>query len=97
MILVNNFKHWIENKIKIHKVGISDPLADEIQIQVMASGVNFADFLCMKGIYPTIPNYPFIPGLEVSGVIKKIGLNVDGFKIGDLVFGLKAAFGPLFY
>jgi NADPH:quinone reductase-like Zn-dependent oxidoreductase/3-oxoacyl-(acyl-carrier-protein) synthase/2-polyprenyl-3-methyl-5-hydroxy-6-metoxy-1,4-benzoquinol methylase/acyl carrier protein len=77
----------IENKIKIHKVGISDPLADEIQIQVMASGVNFADFLCMKGIYPTIPNYPFIPGLEVSGVIKKIGLNVDGFKIGDLVFG----------
>ena len=37
-----------------------------------AIGVNFADLLQRMGIYPGTPKPPFIPGLEVAGVVEKV-------------------------
>lgn len=41
------------------------------------------------GLYSATPETPFIPGLEFSGIISKLGEKVDSqFKIGDRVFGV---------
>ena len=58
---------------------------NEVLISVAACGVNFPDTLIVQGKYQFKPNPPFSPGGEVSGVIKKIGANVENFKIGDKV------------
>jgi NADPH:quinone reductase-like Zn-dependent oxidoreductase len=47
------------------------PKPGEVLIRVKAIGVNFADLLQRMGIYPETPKPPFIPGLEIAGVVEK--------------------------
>src|SRR5580698_283855 len=48
------------------------PKPGEVRIRVKAIGVNFADLLQRMGLYPGAPKPPFIPGLEIAGVVEKI-------------------------
>ena len=47
------------------------PKPGEVLIRVKAIGVNFADLLQRMGLYPKTPKPPFIPGLEVAGVVER--------------------------
>jgi NADPH2:quinone reductase len=60
----------------------------EVLIQVAAAGLNRADILQRRGLYPTPPGAPSHPGLEVAGAIAGIGAQVTDFKIGDAVCAL---------
>src|SRR5271169_782026 len=68
--------------------------AGEVLIRVKAIGVNFADLLQRMGLYPGSPKPPFVPGLEIAGVVEKIvegaGKRGDGeaFKPGDAVMAM---------
>lgn len=63
--------------------------SDEILIKVKAFGLNFADILARTGNYPDAPDFPFIPGYEVSGDIVDFGeealQKVEGLEKGDSV------------
>ena len=61
---------------------------NEVKIEVYAFSLNFGDLLCVKGLYPTMPDYPFTPGFEVSGKIIETGRNVTRFKKGDPVIAV---------
>ncbi len=50
-----------------------EPGEGQVRIRVAAAGVNFADILARMGLYPGAPRPPFIPGLELSGTIEKVG------------------------
>lgn len=63
------------------------PGAHQVQVQVRAIGLNFADVLMRTGIYPDTPKPPFIPGMEFSGIVSEIGDGVTSFKPGDRVMG----------
>src|SRR5579863_9149827 len=75
---------------------VADPQAKpgEVLIRVKAIGVNFADLLSRMGLYPETPKPPFVPGLEVAGVVEKVveaaGRRGDGeaLKAGDAVMAL---------
>ncbi len=56
------------------------PKPGETLIRVKAIGINFADLLQRMGLYPGTPKPPFVPGLEVSGVVEKV---VAGDKPAD--------------
>jgi NADPH:quinone reductase-like Zn-dependent oxidoreductase len=45
--------------------------AGEVLVHVKAVGINFADLLQRMGIYPGTPKPPFVPGLEVAGVVER--------------------------
>jgi NADPH:quinone reductase-like Zn-dependent oxidoreductase len=47
------------------------PKPGEVLIRVRAIGVNFADLLQRMGVYPGTPKPPFVPGLEIAGVVEK--------------------------
>src|SRR5271170_6093943 len=47
------------------------PKPGEVLIHVKTIGVNFADLLKRMGLYPGTPKPPFVPGLEVAGVVEK--------------------------
>jgi synaptic vesicle membrane protein VAT-1 len=74
---------------------VPDPQAKagEVLIRVKAIGINFADLLQRMGLYPGSPKPPFIPGLEIAGVVEKIVEGVkrgeaDGLKPGDAVVAM---------
>jgi synaptic vesicle membrane protein VAT-1 len=56
------------------------PKAGEVLIRVKAIGVNFADLLQRMGVYPGGSKPPFVPGLEISGVVEKIA---EGGRLSD--------------
>jgi NADPH2:quinone reductase len=64
-----------------------DPGAGEVLVQVKAAAVNFPDLLQTRGEYQHKPPLPFIPGLEMSGVVAKVGEGVDRWNVGDEVVG----------
>src|SRR5579863_5729561 len=68
----------------------AQPKSGEVLIRVKAIGINFADLLQRMGIYPGTPKPPFVPGLEVAGVVEKVaegGKQAEGtgLKPGDAV------------
>lgn len=62
---------------EVQQVPDPQPKAGEALIRVKAIGINFADLLQRMGLYPGSPKPPFIPGLEIAGVVEKI---VEGGK-----------------
>ena len=64
-----------------------DPGLGEVLVEVRAAAVNFPDLLQTRGEYQHKPPLPFIPGLEMAGVVAKLGEGVDRFRVGDAVVG----------
>jgi len=67
---------------------VPQPAPGEVLIEVAAAGLNRADILQRRGLYPTPPGAPSHPGLEVAGTIAAIGADVTEFKVGDAVCAL---------
>ena len=64
----------------------SPPLRDgTVRIAIHAAGVNFADTLLITGQYQDKPPLPFIPGMEVAGVVAEAAADVSHLKRGDRV------------
>lgn len=64
------------------------PLANEVVIRVDASGVNPADVLQRRGLYPPPAGASDVLGLEVSGTLALIGSGVTGWRAGQRVAAL---------
>ncbi len=64
------------------------PRSGEVRIRVQASGVTFADVLGRMGLDRDAPAIPFVPGLEVAGVVDLVAQGVPTFKEGDRVMAL---------
>ncbi len=65
----------------------------QVVIDVAAAGVNRADLMQRQGHYPPPAGESEIPGLEVSGTIRSVGDDVDGWAPGDEVCALLAGGG----
>ncbi|MGN7995396.1 SDR family NAD(P)-dependent oxidoreductase [Chitinophaga sp. 22308] len=61
------------------------PRAGEVLVEVKSFALNFGDLLCVKGLYPSMPPYPFTPGFEAAGIVKETGHGVTTFRVGDEV------------
>jgi NADPH:quinone reductase-like Zn-dependent oxidoreductase len=67
---------------------LDDPQPGEVQVEVEACGINFADVSMRLGLYRAAKgSYPLCPGLEFAGVVRQSGPGVEGYKPGDKVFG----------
>jgi len=74
--------------LRLQIESLPPPTAEEVCVQVMAIGLNFADIFAMQGLYSATPKGSFIPGLEFSGIIIAVGANVTAWKVGDKVMGV---------
>lgn len=80
--------------LEIQERPVPECKADEVLIRVFAAGINRPDVFQRKGNYPPPPGAPQdIPGLEVAGIIEKIGSEVTNWKVGDSVCALLAGGG----
>lgn len=70
------------------------PGPEEVAVRVRAAGVNRADILQRKGVYPAPPGaVQDVPGLEFAGEVVACGARVQGVAPGDRVMGIVAGGG----
>lgn len=75
--------------LEIGTLTVRDAGPGEIRLKVEAAGLNRADILQRKGLYPAPPGYPaHVPGLEYAGTVEQVGEAVRDFAIGDHVMGI---------
>ena len=64
-----------------------EPGPGEVRVAVRAAGVNFAELLARRGLYPDAPPTPCVLGYEFAGEVESLGEGVDDIEIGAAVFG----------
>ncbi len=96
--------------IRVHQYGNSDvltlesvaqpePQPNEVLVRVQAAGVNPLDCKIragkMKENFP-MP-LPYTPGMDIAGIVEAVGDDVQGFQIGQAVYGVvdKGAYAEL--
>lgn len=58
---------------------------NQVEIEVLATGLNFSDVMKSLDLYPGLPPGPVLLGAECSGRIKRVGSGVTAWKVGDEV------------
>ena len=70
------------------------PGAGEVLVRVRAAGLNGADMMQRRGLYPAPPGAPQdIPGLELAGEVAQVGEDVQRWQLGDRVMAIVAGGG----
>jgi putative PIG3 family NAD(P)H quinone oxidoreductase len=66
-----------------------EPGSGELLVRVRAAGLNGADMMQRRGLYPAPPESPAdIPGLELAGEVAATGPGVTRFAVGDRVMAI---------
>lgn len=76
------------DRLQIGELPEPQPGRGQISVDVHAAGLNFGDALMVQGSYQEKPALPFAPGMEVAGVVRAIGPDVNNFAIGDRVLAM---------
>ncbi|HEX3909682.1 MAG TPA: zinc-binding dehydrogenase [Solirubrobacteraceae bacterium] len=78
-----------EKEIVIEQHPDPEPGAGEVLVRVHAAGLNGADMMQRRGLYPAPPGSPQdIPGMELAGEVAALGPGAERFAIGDRVMGI---------
>uniref|UniRef100_UPI0006DCF969 type I polyketide synthase n=1 Tax=Mycobacterium sp. UM_11 TaxID=1638773 RepID=UPI0006DCF969 len=76
--------------LNIHAVRRIPPGPGQVEVRVVAAGLNFSDVLKAMGVYPGLDGAPPVIGGECVGLVTAVGPDVDSVRIGQRVI----AFGP---
>lgn len=77
--------------LTVDRVSVDEPGPGQILVEVAAAGLNRADLLQRRGLYPAPPGAPAdVPGLEYAGRVAEVGEGVSSFTAGDEVMGIIA-------
>jgi NADPH2:quinone reductase len=71
--------------LQVAEIPVPEPGPGEVRVRMRAAGVNFPDLLMTEGKYQLRPELPFVPGMEGSGIIDKLGNGVEGWHPGQPV------------
>lgn len=87
-IVLNNY--GAPEDLQLHDVETPIPNADQVLVRVYAAAVNFLDIGKATGAFRNqFPlNFPWIPGIDFSGIIVSVGEQVKNFNVGDEVYGI---------
>lgn len=75
----------VENAFEVRETEKPTLKPNEVLVKVEAFGLNYADVLARKGIYPDAPPLPAILGYDSVGRIEAIGDDVTSIEVGKRV------------
>ena len=86
-------KYGGKNSVTINAASMPKIEKDQISVKVDAAGVNPFDVMVREGYTRSMAelNLPATLGGDFAGSIEKVGEEVEGFKVGDTVFGQAGA------
>ncbi len=78
-------------------VAMPELKSEHVRVKIAATSVNTVDTMIrqMGGDLPFSPAAPAILGMDFAGVIDAIGEGVNGYKVGDEVYGCAGGLGDL--
>lgn len=84
---------WINEKgessaLELREAPSPSPAVGQVKIRVAAAGVNFADVMMRRGLYPDAPKLPAVPGYEVAGEVVDVGRGVANDLVGSPVLAM---------
>ena len=83
-----------DGEVAVHEHPDPVPGASEVLVRVRAAGLNGADMMQRRGLYPAPPGAPQdIPGLELAGEVEALGPGAARFAEGDRVMAIVAGGG----
>ncbi len=68
-------------------VAVASPGPGQCLVRVCSVALNFPDVLLVRGQYQERPPLPFVPGVELCGVVEGVGPGVDAARLGQRVVG----------
>lgn len=75
--------------LELREVPTPEPGPGQARVRIRACGVNRADLLQRRGLYPAPPDAPQdIPGLEIAGEVEAVGSGTTDVRVGDRVYGI---------
>ncbi len=78
-----------EQEIVIEEHPDPAPGTGEVLVRVRAAGLNGADMMQLRGLYPAPPGSPQdIPGMELAGEVVALGPGSERFALGDEVMAI---------
>ncbi|QDS86006.1 Mycocerosic acid synthase [Rosistilla ulvae] len=81
-------KTGVLEDLSLNETDRRSPQPDEIEVQVMAGGINFRDVMKALGMYPGNSIDLLWFGDDFAGVVERVGENVDSIQPGDRVCGI---------
>jgi NADPH2:quinone reductase len=66
---------------------LPQPRAGEVRVKMLAAGVSAYDLMVRSGRFPGLPRVPFTPGVDIVGVVDKLGEGVATVEPGQRVAG----------
>jgi NADPH2:quinone reductase len=72
--------------LRLQEMPAPVPGEHDLLIEVHCAALNPVDFKIRRGAFREGRKLPFIPGYDVSGVVRGIGSSARGFKVGDEVY-----------
>ena len=76
------------DKLHLADIAVPEIGASDLLVQVKAAGVNLVDTMFRDG-YMGRNVFPLVMGSDFSGIVVKVGNEINAFKVGDEVFGYK--------
>ncbi|MBO6720018.1 MAG: zinc-binding dehydrogenase [Rhizobiaceae bacterium] len=83
-VVLNPPEQGTENMV-VRDVDDPVPADCEVLVRVAYVGLNYADIMMRRGIYPHPKGYPLTAGIEMAGTIVAIAPGVEGVSVGDRV------------
>ena len=78
-----------DNEIVIEEHPDPVPGTEEVLVRVRAAGLNGADMMQRRGLYPAPPGSPQdIPGMELAGEVAALGERAERFPVGERVMAI---------
>jgi NADPH2:quinone reductase len=78
------------SSLEVAEIPVPVPGEGEVLVRVEAAGLNYPDALMVQGKYQVRPPLPFVPGLELAGVVEAVGAGAGAFRPGDPVMATTA-------
>ena len=76
------------SRLRLTEEALPPPGPGEVQVDIAAVGINFADIFACLGLYSATPAGSFVPGLEAAGTVRTVGAGVTRWRPGDRVIVL---------
>ena len=73
----------------VRDLPVPDPAEGQVRLRIAVAGVNPFDAAVVQGYLKDHMEhrFPLVPGMDASGTVEAMGEGVEGYAVGDEVFG----------
>ncbi|MEM1068242.1 MAG: NADPH:quinone oxidoreductase family protein [Planctomycetota bacterium] len=75
----------LRDVLTLDQVPVPECNAGHVLVEVHFAGIQYPDAFQAQGFYQERPSVPYIPGVDISGIVREIGNDVDTIQVGDRV------------